>query len=89
MKRKAFIACEYSGIVRDAFENTGWDAWSCDILPTESEQTRKSGKHLQGEIAVYNKRIHGISGDCVFLRMGIWCYLCRWHSGLNILKTKS
>jgi len=47
----ALIACEYSGIVRDAFENTGvWDAWSCDLLPTESEQTRLSGKHFQCDV---------------------------------------
>jgi hypothetical protein len=42
------IACEYSGIVRDAFEDAGWNAWSCDLLPTESEQTKASGKHYQG-----------------------------------------
>jgi hypothetical protein len=44
------VACEYSGVVRDAFENAGWDAWSCDLLPTESEQTKVSGKHIQGNI---------------------------------------
>ncbi|MDR3267430.1 MAG: hypothetical protein LBT24_07680, partial [Tannerella sp.] len=44
------IACEYSGIIRDAFENAGWNAWSCDLLPTESEQTRASGKHYQGDV---------------------------------------
>jgi len=44
------VACEYSGIVRDAFENKGWNAWSCDLLPTESEQTKSSGKHIQGDI---------------------------------------
>ena len=32
---KILIACEYSGIVRDAFKNKGHDAQSCDILPTE------------------------------------------------------
>jgi DNA (cytosine-5)-methyltransferase 1 len=35
------VACEYSGIVRDAFENAGWNAWSCDLLPTDSEPTRR------------------------------------------------
>jgi site-specific DNA-cytosine methylase len=45
-----FIACEYSGRVRDAFENAGWNAWSCDLLPTESEQTKQSGKHIQGDV---------------------------------------
>ena len=42
---KVLIACEYSGIVRDAFTSKGHDAWSCDILPTESP-----GNHFQGDI---------------------------------------
>lgn len=39
------MACEYSGIVRDAFAGLGHDAWSCDLLPSES-----SGNHSQGDI---------------------------------------
>lgn len=31
------IACEFSGIVRDAFLKAGKDAISCDLLPSESE----------------------------------------------------
>ena len=42
---KILIACEYSGIVRDAFATKGHDAWSCDILPTESP-----GNHFQGDV---------------------------------------
>ncbi len=42
---KVLIACEYSGIVRDAFIKKGHDAWSCDILPTESP-----GPHIQGDV---------------------------------------
>lgn len=42
---KILIACEYSGIVREAFKNKGHDAWSCDILPTEIE-----GQHIQGDV---------------------------------------
>lgn len=34
------IACEFSGIVRDAFKARGHDAWSCDLLPSE-----KPGRH--------------------------------------------
>lgn len=30
------VACEFSGIVRDAFLKRGHQAWSCDLLPTES-----------------------------------------------------
>ena len=42
---KILIACEFSGIVRDAFKARGHDAWSCDILPTESP-----GQHLEGNV---------------------------------------
>ena len=42
---KILVACEYSGIVRDAFIAKGHDAWSCDILPTESP-----GNHYQGDV---------------------------------------
>jgi hypothetical protein len=34
---KVLVACEYSGIVRDAFRARGHDAWSCDILPTDAD----------------------------------------------------
>jgi hypothetical protein len=42
---RVLIACEYSGIVRDAFIKKGHDAISCDILPTE-----KDGPHYQGDV---------------------------------------
>ena len=44
-KPSAIVACEFSGVVRSAFEAQGFDAWSCDLLPTE-----KTGKHYQGDI---------------------------------------
>ncbi len=47
---RILIACEYSGVVRDAFSNRGHDAWSCDLLPTESEQTIKENKHIKGDV---------------------------------------
>lgn len=47
---KVLIACEFSGIVRDAFSNKGHDAWSCDLLPTESQQTFDEGKHIIGDV---------------------------------------
>ena len=43
---RLLVACEYSGRVRDAFATNGWDAWSCDLLPTE----RESDKHYQGPV---------------------------------------
>ena len=42
---KILIACEYSGIVRDAFIARGHDAMSCDLLPTD-----RPGPHYQGDI---------------------------------------
>lgn len=42
---KVLIACEYSGVVRDAFIAKGHDAWSCDLLPTASP-----GPHIQGDV---------------------------------------
>ncbi len=38
---KVLIACEFSGIVREAFRVRGHDAWSCDLLDTEIP-----GKHI-------------------------------------------
>lgn len=34
---RVLVACEYSGVVRDAFRALGFDAWSCDVLPTEAD----------------------------------------------------
>ena len=39
------IACEFSGIVRDAFIANGHNAMSCDIEPTE-----RQGPHYQGDV---------------------------------------
>jgi site-specific DNA-cytosine methylase len=42
---KILIACEFSGIVRDAFASLGHDVLSCDLLPTE-----KPGAHYRGDV---------------------------------------
>jgi site-specific DNA-cytosine methylase len=42
---RVLVACEYSGIVRDAFAAFGHDAWSCDLLPTE-----RLGNHIHGDV---------------------------------------
>lgn len=33
---RVLVACEFSGSVRDAFSSLGHDAWSCDLLPSET-----------------------------------------------------
>lgn len=42
---RVLAACEFSGIVRDAFRSLGYDAISCDIQPSE-----KPGPHIQADI---------------------------------------
>ena len=42
---KILIACEFSGIVRDAFANKGNYVISCDLLSTE-----KPGPHYKGDV---------------------------------------
>jgi site-specific DNA-cytosine methylase len=42
---RVLIACEFSGIVREAFKARGHYALSCDLLPTEIP-----GEHYQGDI---------------------------------------
>lgn len=43
---RVLVACEYSGVVRDAFRGLGHDAVSCDLLPTEVD-----GPHYQGDVS--------------------------------------
>lgn len=38
---RVLVACEFSGIVRDAFAAQGCNAWSCDLLMTE-----RRGQHF-------------------------------------------
>ena len=42
---RILVACEFSGVVRDAFRARGHDAWSCDLLPSE-----RPGPHIQGDV---------------------------------------
>ena len=42
---RVLVACEFSGIVRDAFIAAGHDAVSCDLLPSE-----RPGPHVQGDV---------------------------------------
>lgn len=42
---RILIACEFSGVVRDAFALRGHDAISCDLDPTE-----RPGPHIQDDV---------------------------------------
>jgi len=45
---RVLVACEFSGIVRDAFRALGHNAWSCDLLESETD-----GNHWIGDIRSY------------------------------------
>jgi len=42
---RVLVACEHSGVVRDAFARRGHEVWSCDILPSSTP-----GLHYQGDV---------------------------------------
>ena len=46
---KVLVACEFSGIVREAFRKRGHDAWSCDLLPSEGDNSH----HHRGTIELF------------------------------------
>jgi hypothetical protein len=43
---RVLVGCEYSGTVRNAFLELGFDAWSCDLLPADDG----SNRHIRGDI---------------------------------------
>ena len=84
---KVLVACEYSGVVRDAFIKAGHDAVSCDFEPTDSP-----GPHYQGDVfdLIYPRMSRITLTDNTILRMPQWdlmiahppcTYLC--SSGLH------
>lgn len=59
---RVLVACEFSGIVRDAFRARGHDAWSCDLLESE-----RPGFHMKDDaiVASYGGR-DGHLGYCAW-----------------------
>ena len=51
---RVLVACEFSGVVRDAFLALGHDAVSCDLLPCE-----RPGPHMQGDVLQMAGRVGG------------------------------
>jgi len=69
------IACEYSGIIRDAFIKKGHKAISCDLLPTDSR-----GPHYHGDV----RDILNLNWDMIIAHPEC-TYLC--NSGVRHLHT--
>lgn len=72
---KVLIACEFSGVVRDAFLSKGHDAVSCDLLPTESD-----GPHIQDDV------LNHLNGWDLIVAHPPCTYLC--NSGVRWLYNK-
>lgn len=66
MRRRlsVLVACEMSGRVRDAFAARGWDAWSCDLLPSETPDHYHPSGGSAGHIAadVLDVQFWGVPG---------------------------
>jgi hypothetical protein len=43
---RVLVACEFSGVVREAFRKRGHDAYSCDLLPSDDN----SEFHIQDDV---------------------------------------
>jgi hypothetical protein len=74
---RVLVACEFSGIVRQAFLRAGHDALSVDLLPSEIP-----GPHYQGDVRDVIDQ-----GWDLMLAFPPCTYLCvsgaRWHSGTD------
>jgi site-specific DNA-cytosine methylase len=47
---RVLVACEFSGVVRDAFLRAGHDAYSCDLLPHDGAV---QDRHIQADVLDY------------------------------------
>lgn len=74
---KVLVACEFSGIVREAFRARGHDAWSCDLLDSE----KPSDFHWKGDVTNLLKHDWDLiiaHPPCTYLA----------NAGLHYLKTR-
>jgi hypothetical protein len=83
--KRFLVCCEHSGTVREAFRETGIDAWSCDLLPADDG----SPFHIRGdcrEAMSHGDWVgFGMHPDCTFLTVaGIhWNYRGRGWDKTN------
>ena len=69
---KVLVACECSGIIREAFRKKGHEAWSCDVKPTEIA----SDYHIQDNVLN-----HLDEGWDLMIAHPPCTYLCRNRDG--------
>ena len=66
---RVLVACEFSGAVRDAFQVAGHDAYSCDLLPSETP-----GNHIEGDVLQYLDE----DWDLMIATSTVYLPLCEW-----------
>lgn len=67
---KVLVACEFSGVVRDAFIERGHDALSCDFLDSD-----RPGPHYQGDV----RDILGDGWDLMIAHPPLHLLGCFWR----------
>ena len=72
--KRLLVACEMSGIVREAFREKGYDAWSCDILPSEIP----SKYHIQDDVMNHLK-----DGWAMMIGHPVCTFICRNRARQN------
>ena len=72
---RVLVACEFSGVVRDAFLAQGHDAWSCDLLPS----AKQTNRHIQSDV----RDILNDGWDCLIVAHPPCTRLC--NSGVSWL----
>lgn len=77
---RVLVACEYSGVVREAFRARGHDAYSCDILPAEDD----SPYHIQEDVLelITLDELYGSPWDMMIAHPPC-TYLC--NAGVHLL----
>ena len=76
---KVLVACECSGIIREAFRVRGHDAWSCDLKPTEIS----SEYHIQDDVLN-----HLDEGWDLMIGHPVCTFICRNRARLNEKENK-
>jgi hypothetical protein len=73
---RVLVACEFSGIVRDAFRARGHQAWSCDLLPCEKgpdfhyQRDVRDVLHAGWDLMIAHP-------PCTYLSRSGWCWVNR------------
>lgn len=77
---RVLIACEFSGIVREAFRARGHDAWSCDLIETEipgQHLIMDNDMHLKDTVYSSKWDLLIAHPPCTRLCNSVWWYIVK------------